>query len=112
MVGRRVVVLCNLKPAKMRGIVSEGMVMAASNADHTAVQPLIPPVDAPIGARVGFMGHDGEADKVLNPKKKVWEKLQADMATDEQGVATWRGVPMSTAEGVVTASEIPNGTVG
>ncbi|CAF4618431.1 unnamed protein product, partial [Rotaria magnacalcarata] len=28
-----VVVLCNLKPAKMRGIMSEGMVMCASTPD-------------------------------------------------------------------------------
>ena len=30
MLGRNVVVLCNLKPAKMRGIESSGMVLCAS----------------------------------------------------------------------------------
>lgn len=34
---RRVCVLCNLKPASMRGIKSQAMVLAASNADHTKV---------------------------------------------------------------------------
>ena len=31
--GRRVVVVTNLKPAKLRGIVSEGMILAAEDAD-------------------------------------------------------------------------------
>merc|ERR1712108_129303 len=29
---------CNLKPAKMRGIESQAMVLCASNADHTQVE--------------------------------------------------------------------------
>ena len=34
---RKVCVLCNLKPANMRGIKSEAMVLAASSSDHTKV---------------------------------------------------------------------------
>ena len=34
---RLVCVLCNLKPAAMRGIKSHAMVLAASNSDHTKV---------------------------------------------------------------------------
>ncbi|XP_020263210.1 tRNA-aminoacylation cofactor ARC1-like [Asparagus officinalis] len=34
---RKVCVLCNLKPATMRGIKSQAMVLAASNDDHTKV---------------------------------------------------------------------------
>ncbi|KAK9942904.1 hypothetical protein M0R45_008547 [Rubus argutus] len=37
MQNRKVCVLCNLKPASMRGIKSQAMVLAASNSDHTAV---------------------------------------------------------------------------
>ena len=33
MVGKRVVVVTNLKPAKLRGIVSEGMILCAENAE-------------------------------------------------------------------------------
>lgn len=35
---RMVCVLCNLKPAAMRGVKSHAMVLAASNADHTQVR--------------------------------------------------------------------------
>ena len=33
MAGRSVVLLCNLKPAKMRGVLSQAMVMCASSPD-------------------------------------------------------------------------------
>ena len=37
LVGRRVVLLCNLKPAAMRGVQSQAMVLAASSADGAQV---------------------------------------------------------------------------
>jgi tRNA-binding EMAP/Myf-like protein len=52
--GRAVLVLCNLKPRNMRGIKSHGMVLAASNEEHTAVEPLAPPAGAAPGERVFF----------------------------------------------------------
>ena len=33
MVGKSVIVVTNLKPAKLRGIVSEGMILCAENAE-------------------------------------------------------------------------------
>ena len=33
--------MCNLKPVKMSGIESQGMLMSATNADHTHVEPLV-----------------------------------------------------------------------
>ena len=40
MQGRRVTVLCNLKPANMRGVQSQAMVLAASSADGEKVSGL------------------------------------------------------------------------
>ncbi len=51
---RPVLVLCNLKPRNMRGIKSFGMVLAASNEEHTVVEPLAPPQGAQPGERVWF----------------------------------------------------------
>jgi methionyl-tRNA synthetase len=41
LVGRRVIVVANLKPAKLRGIVSQGMILAAEDEDGSLalVQP-------------------------------------------------------------------------
>jgi len=49
-----VVVLANLKPRNMRKIKSYGMVMAASNVEHTQVEPLAPPAGANPGERIFF----------------------------------------------------------
>jgi hypothetical protein len=58
MQGRPVIVLCNLKPRNMRGIKSSGMLLAASNVEHTAVEPLAPPQGAAPGSRVWFGQHN------------------------------------------------------
>lgn len=49
MADRLVLLLCNLKPAKMRGVTSEAMVMCASSLDK--VEILIPPPGAAVGDR-------------------------------------------------------------
>ena len=54
---RMVVVVANLPVKKMVGQVSYGMLLCASNADHTVVEPLTPPADAPVGERI-FWGSD------------------------------------------------------
>jgi aminoacyl tRNA synthase complex-interacting multifunctional protein 1 len=89
MQGRKVVVVCNLKPVKMRGIKSSAMVLAASPKikegeadDHKGpVELVTPPADAKAGERVYFEGWQGEPEKVLNPKKKVWETFQPGFTT-------------------------------
>jgi aminoacyl tRNA synthase complex-interacting multifunctional protein 1 len=89
MQGRKVVVVCNLKPVKMRGIKSSAMVLAASPKikegevdDHKGPVELVnPPADAKAGERVYFEGWNGEPEKVLNPKKKIWETFQPAFTT-------------------------------
>ncbi|XP_073016911.1 uncharacterized protein [Primulina eburnea] len=41
-VNRRVVLITNVKPGKLRDVMSEGLVLCASNQDHSIVEPLIP----------------------------------------------------------------------
>eukprot|EP00750_Incisomonas_marina_P009111 INCI15811.3.p1 GENE.INCI15811.3~~INCI15811.3.p1 ORF type:complete len:335 (+),score=69.37 INCI15811.3:88-1092(+) len=53
---RKVLVVCNLKPAKLGGIASQGMVLCASSDDHAQVEFLTPPDGAAIGERVEFEG--------------------------------------------------------
>ena len=38
MVGRQVVLVANLKPAKLRGVLSEGMILCASNPENTVLK--------------------------------------------------------------------------
>ncbi|KAH8911112.1 putative tRNA-binding protein [Coniochaeta sp. PMI_546] len=91
MQGRKVVVVANLKPVKMRGIKSCAMVLAASPRikegeadDHKGPVELVsPPAEAKAGERVFFEGWRGEPEKVLNPKKKVWETFQPGFTTTD-----------------------------
>lgn len=53
MVGKNIVVVANLAPRMMRGQVSQGMLLAASNADHTQVIVLSPEKDIDSGSSVG-----------------------------------------------------------
>ncbi|KAG5984379.1 hypothetical protein E4U55_005054 [Claviceps digitariae] len=91
MQGRKVVVVCNLKPVKMRGIKSCAMVLAASpkakegEGDHDKgpVELVSPPEGAKAGDRVFFEGWKGEPEGVLNPKKKIWETFQPGFTTTD-----------------------------
>ncbi|XP_026750019.1 tyrosine--tRNA ligase, cytoplasmic [Galleria mellonella] len=92
MQNRDVVVLCNLKPAKMRGIESKGMVLCASVDEPRQVEPLLAPEGSKPGDRIVVEGYEtGEPDDVLNPKKKVWEKLQIDLKTNDNLQSVWQG---------------------
>ncbi|KAK7824625.1 probable methionine--tRNA ligase [Quercus suber] len=111
MQNRKVCVLCNLKPATMRGIKSQAMVLAASDSDHTKVELVDPPKSATVGERVTFPGFNGEPDDVLNPKKKVWETLQVDLNTNTELVASYKDIPFTTSAGVCTVSSIASGSI-
>lgn len=52
MVGRRIVVVANLAPRKMRGEESQGMLLAASNEDKSKVIVVSPSAEIEAGARV------------------------------------------------------------
>lgn len=105
MQNRMVVLLCNLKPAKMRGVASEAMVLCASTAEK--VEPLIPPPGSVPGDRIVVPGFEGTPDAQLNPKKKVWETVSLDLKTDENKVATYKGALFTVpGKGNVTASTL------
>ncbi|PON34945.1 Ribosomal protein [Parasponia andersonii] len=96
---RRVVLITNVKPGKLRDVMSEGLVLCASNEDHTIVEPLLPPEGSKVGERISFAGIDGKPEDVLNPKKKQLDKITPHLFTDDQGVATFKGIPFLTSAG-------------
>ena len=131
---RKIVAVCNLKPVTMRGIKSCAMVLAASprvaegeDSHAGPVELVSPPADAPAGARVYFDGwSEGEPEKVLNPKKKVWETFQPGFTTTDSlevafdssavpAVQGQEGKPalgkLMTQGGLCTVKSLKNGTV-
>ncbi|GMN41143.1 hypothetical protein TIFTF001_010362 [Ficus carica] len=107
---RHVVLITNVKPGKLRDVMSEGLVLCASDENHTVVEPLLPPEGAKPGERVSFAGIDGKPEDVLNPKKKQLDKITPQLFTDEKGIATFNGIPFMTSAGPCTSS-IPNASI-
>ncbi|KMZ62156.1 hypothetical protein ZOSMA_48G00770 [Zostera marina] len=107
---RRVALITNVKPGKLRDVMSSGLVLCASNQDQTVVEPLLPPEKSTPGERISFLGYEGKPEDVLNPKKKQLEKITPDLYTDDKGVATYKGIPFMTSAGPCTSS-ISKGTI-
>lgn len=83
--------LVNLKPAKMRGINSEGMIMCANLGDK--VEILEPPEGVLPGDFVTVDGFERKPDTRLNTKKKTFELVQVDMKTNDNKEVTYKGRP-------------------
>jgi len=106
MQNRRVIVLCNLKARNLVGFPSHGMVMCASSPDHTQVEFVEPPEDAPIGERITVEGCEGEPETEQKiAKKKIFEKLVGDLKTIEGGVASYKGKAFMTTKGPAKAAK-------
>jgi aminoacyl tRNA synthase complex-interacting multifunctional protein 1 len=77
LLNKKVICVCNLKPAKMRGVESSAMVLCATSTDDTMLECIQPPPNAAPGSRVYIQGFEQpEPEVVLNPKKKQWETVQ------------------------------------
>jgi len=117
MQGRMVAVVCNLKPAKMRGIMSAGMVLCGSNEDHTKVEILDPPAGAQAGEHLILDGFGimkpGPEDAVLKSKSQqgVWKMVAPDLKLVD-GEATYNGKLFTTSAGPLSCKNLNDGTVG
>lgn len=107
MEGRKVLVVCNLKAAKIVGFTSNGMVLAAKSTDGKQVEIVSPPADAPIGERVFIDGLSGEPfSSTQVKKKKTWDVVAKNLKTIDGGVATWDGKEIKTSAGVCSAASL------
>ncbi|KAJ3322781.1 hypothetical protein HDV06_002642 [Boothiomyces sp. JEL0866] len=108
--GKTVVLLCNLKPAKMRGIESQAMVLCATSQDGNTVECLIPPAGAKPGDKCYFDGYKGVPDEQLKPKQKVWDNLQPNLITNQKLQASIvlddKEALLKTDKGVVTVKSV------
>jgi len=109
---RLVVVICNMKPAKMRGVESQGMVLCGSREEPKEVEPLTCPAGSQPGDRVWVDGYkEGRPDEVLNPKKKVWDKLAVDLKVSGEGAAQWQGNSLVTEKGQLSCPGVKNAPI-
>eukprot|EP00904_Undaria_pinnatifida_P002550 jgi/Undpi1/12296/HiC_scaffold_5.g01972.m1 len=107
LLGREVVVLCNLKPVSMKGVMSAGMLLCSSNEDHSKVSPLCPPAGVPLGELVSFEGHLSAPVDAGNRAGKAWKKASKTLVVDDNNVAMFSGEKLPavfmTSKGPVTS---------
>ncbi|BFZ58383.1 Tyrosine--tRNA ligase cytoplasmic [Savitreella phatthalungensis] len=92
--GRLVVTINNLKPSKLRGVVSEAMVLCASR--RTGDEDAVELVSVPEGAKPGdLVTCEGFGTGVFDQKNtKVWADVQPDLFAGQDGICTYKGVTL------------------
>lgn len=119
MVGKKVVAVTNLKPAKMRGIESTAMLLAASDGkegEDEKVELLNVPVGVPNGELLFIEGREpSEPDALMKSKGalKAFDRVKAALRADSNGEAVWEDDTKSsfkllTTEGPVKTSTLQN----
>jgi len=111
LVDRKVLVICNLPPKTMKGIMSQGMVFAASHKEgENKICHLLEPDDGSHpGDKVYVDDSEGVPDAEV--KSKRWGRVSKCLATNEQGQAVYKNLPFRTTSGLVKHTPITNGTV-
>ncbi|KAK6202502.1 uncharacterized protein RJT21DRAFT_20129 [Scheffersomyces amazonensis] len=106
MLNKKVVVLANLKPSKMRGVKSEAMLLATEQIteENIKVELINPPVSAQVGTRLHFTNFETE-DIPSRLKPKAWEDIQSHLKTNSNAEATYTkdGIEYVLGDGVDVA---------
>jgi len=64
------------------------MLLCAVSENGT--EPVSAPLTAQPGDFISIAGYERNPEKVLNPKKKIWEALQVDLSSNESGEVLWK----------------------
>lgn len=123
LVGRKIVAVTNLKPAKMRGIKSTAMLLAASEGvegDEETVELLNVPSDVPNGELLQVEGMGpSEPDAMMKSKGaiKAFDRVHEALLANSQGEATWangedsKPCRLLTTAGPVTTDTLKDATI-
>jgi len=99
--GKRIAVLCNLQPTKLRGIESKGMLLAAESTHDVAI--LIPPSDVPLGSQI--LGKKGAPMMTFDSFQKFQFIVGEEQKTYFLGSTSKIRIPLKVGEGYVIADK-------
>ena len=88
-----------------------GMLLCASDKDHTTVEVLIVPEGSKPGERITSDMFTDPPDPQLNPKKKIFEKVQTDLTTNAGLEVTYKGELLRTSVGPLLAPSLVNAAI-
>jgi methionyl-tRNA synthetase len=101
LIGRKILVLTNLKPAKLRGSLSQGMLLAA---EHDGVVKVIFADESEIGDMVTLEGYE-----VLKKEISFEEFQRQNKLAVKDGMLTFDGLPLSTSKAQIRI-DMPDGS--
>ena len=117
LVGKKVVIVGNLKARNMKGVKSHGMCLCASNGDKSKIEVVEAPEGSSLGERLTFSGFTGDKmpdihgeNKVV--KKKLWNKVKDGFNSNAEGNVNWFGSDLIGVNGSVKAPSLKNCRVG
>lgn len=95
LIGKNIVIVANLKPAKLRGVESKGMLLAAEDKEGNVV--LLTPGDVKPGESITIEGIPSQPAKVL--EFSDFQKIS--MTVDENQNIIYQGKPLRSSKGFV-----------
>ncbi len=107
-----VVIIANLKPSKFAGVLSEGMLLTAYNQEKTKFEILEASSEVKLGEQIVIEGYENSPADILNPKQKLFEKVQVYMRTDSDKNACFHNVKLMTSEGPIFVQSLHDALIG
>jgi len=114
-IGRNLLALCNMKPARLKNVESHGMVLCAKDPANNVVELLAVPDECSVGDRV--LPHEvpdsyKPVSAELVKRGKNWEAVAERLCTDTGCVACFDGIPLCVGSGAwLVASNLPNAPI-
>jgi aminoacyl tRNA synthase complex-interacting multifunctional protein 1 len=84
--------VCNLRPSRLRGILSQAMLLCAYSEDK--VELLEPPNNSQPGEFITVKGYERNFAKEINKKNRIFDLVQIDLKTNEDLIVTYKNVPL------------------
>lgn len=114
LLGKHIIVVYNLKEAKLRGVVSKGMLLAASckNSDGTEIVEVLDAGDVPAGSRVILQDSaNSESQIPISGEINIDEFFSVPICVTE-GIVNVNGRPLTINNKPVKTNRVLNGDVG
>ena len=102
--GKKIVIVANLKPARIRGIESRGMLLAAE--DNTGVVSLLDPSDAEPGSEIFIEGINREPATILEFDE--FKKIKMTIGENQEAIYDGKNLMSKTGK-VISDKEVKKG---
>lgn len=98
LVGKSVVVLCNIKKRKFLGLDSDAMILFSKNESSLNFSPIFAPSEAPLGTIITFPGYSSKPTESSNKAAKAWRQIEIDRSlfVDSKGIVCFDPLNIAT----------------